>query len=90
MCPSNSLDLNLLENLWGILQQELDNSEPCTSVRQLTESLQSAWANIPWDMLERLVASMSSRVSKCRALRGEYIGMWIQGDKGETLFLIGA
>ena len=59
----------------GNLQQELDKSEPCTSVGQLTEGLQSAWANIPLDMLERLVASMTSRVSKCRELRGEYIGM---------------
>ena len=73
--PGNSPDLNPLENLWEILQQELDNSEPCTTVGQLTESLQSAWANIPRDMLERLVASMPSRVSKCRSLHGEHIGM---------------
>ena len=59
----------------GNLQQELDNSEPCTSVRQLTESLQSVWANISRVMLERLVASMQSRVSKCRELRGAHIGM---------------
>ena len=59
----------------GNLQQELDNSEQCTSVRQLTESLQSAWANISRVMLERLVASMPSRVSKCRMLRGAHIGM---------------
>ena len=36
--PRNSPDLNPLENLWRILQQELDNEEPCTSVQQMTET----------------------------------------------------
>ena len=84
MWPGNSPELTSLrpEHLRGIFQQELDNSEPCNSVRRLTESLQSAWTNIPRDLLERLVASMPSRVSKCRTFRSEHIGMFTQGDKG--------
>ena len=73
--PGNSTDLNQLETLWGIFQPELDKSEPCTSVRQRPESLHSAWANIPRDLLESLVASMPSRVLKCRTLCGEHINI---------------
>ena len=59
----------------GIIQQELDNDEPCTIVQQLTERLKSAWANVPRSTLERLASSMPNRVSKCATLRGEHIDM---------------
>ena len=42
----NTPDLNLPENLRGILQQELKSEEPSTSVQQLNERLESACVNI--------------------------------------------
>ena len=72
----SSPDLNVLENLWEILQQELDNEEPCTNVlQQLAERLKSVWANIPPVTLERLLSGIPKRMSKCAALCGEHIGM---------------
>ena len=71
----SSPDLNALENLWEILQQELDNEEPCTNVQQQTERLKSAGANVPSATPERLVSGIPKRMSKCATLCGEHIGM---------------
>ena len=44
-------------------------------VQQLMERLESTWANNLTAKLEHLVSSMSSRESKCDAMRGQHIGM---------------
>ena len=72
--PGNSPDLNPIENLWGILKAQLNEAEPCSSIEQLTALLKTAWSKIKPSTLRNLVASMPQRVSKCIALRGEYIG----------------
>ena len=72
--PGNSPDLNPVENLWGILKQELDAAQPSTSVAELTSRLKMAWANISRSTLERLVESVPQWVSRCLALKGEYVG----------------
>ena len=72
--PGNSPDLNPIENLWGILKAQLNEAEPCSSIEQLTALLKTAWSKIKPSTLQNLVASMPQRVSKCIALRGEYIG----------------
>ena len=44
--PGNSPDLNPIEELWAILQQEIDKREPATSLAQLERQLKSAWSRI--------------------------------------------
>ena len=72
--PGNSPDLNPVENLWGILKQELDSAPPSTSAAELTARLKATWANIPRSTLKRLVESVPLRVARCLALNGEYVG----------------
>ena len=58
--PSNSPDLNPIENLWSILDRTLHNRTP-NNEADLFLMLQEAWFNIPIDTLQSLVASMPRR-----------------------------
>ena len=53
--PSNSPDLNPIENLWSIVQSELDNKKPATNFSQLGKYLEKAWNGIRPSILENLV-----------------------------------
>ena len=72
--PGNSPDLNPIENLWAIVQQELDKMTPATSAGELAGRLKKAWGRIKPDVLENLVAGMPQRMRDCIAMRGGYIG----------------
>ena len=72
--PRSSPDLNQIEELWGIMQQELDKKTPPTNFGQLEKAPKRTWAKISPQTLKNLVASMPSCVSLCVQLRGEYIG----------------
>ena len=71
--PGNSPDLNPIEELWGIMQQELDKKAPRTTLRALESELKQVWAGIRPEILRNLVSSMPARVARCVELRGEYI-----------------
>ena len=72
--PGNSPDLNPIENLWTIVQQEVDKMTPASSVGELAEQLKKAWGRIKPDVLEKLVSRMPQRIHDCIALKGGYIG----------------
>lgn len=71
--PGNSPDLNPIEELWAIVQQDLDKQKPATNLTQLQAQLQRAWSRIKPSVLNNLVASMPVRVRTCLRVRGEYI-----------------
>lgn len=62
--PSQSPDLNPIENLWSIIDQKLKYRR-CNSEDELFQCLQTAWNALPVDLLERLVDSMPHR---CQAV----------------------
>lgn len=62
--PSQSPDLNPIENLWSIIDQKLKYRR-CNSEEELFECLQTAWNDLPVDLLQRLVDSMPRR---CQAV----------------------
>lgn len=58
--PSQSPDLNPIENLWAILDSTCRNRD-CKNAAELFETLQNAWNSLPVDILRRLVDSMPRR-----------------------------
>lgn len=70
--PGNSPDLNPIEELWAIVQQDLDKQKPAANLRGLQAQLKRAWSNIKPSVLHNLVASMPNRIRTCIRVRGEY------------------
>ena len=67
-------DLNPIENLWSIIQQEVDKMTPATSAGELAKQLKKAWGRNKPDVLENLVVGMPPRMHDCSAMKGGYIG----------------
>ena len=72
--PGNSPDINPVENLWSIVQGELDTMEQPRSVKMLENNLKSAWSHISQETLGNLMDGMPERVRKCIKLKGGHIG----------------
>ena len=70
--PANSLDLSPIENLWGILQDQLDRKRSATGLDELKNNLKNAWSEINPNILRNLVEGMPSRFEKCIRLKGGY------------------
>jgi len=79
--PANSLDMNLIENLWAILKRELHRRYPDTKylsgspakVRSiLKERLSTIWWDIGEEVLNKLIESMPERVRELREAKGWY------------------
>jgi hypothetical protein len=62
--PSQSPNLNPIENLWSLLDRTLCNRK-CKSEAELFQALTVAWQNLAVDFLEKLVGSMPQR---CQAV----------------------
>ena len=61
--PSRSSDLNLIENLWGILVREVyKNHRQFASVRELKTAIKAAWQNLDQGIIRKLVESMPKRI----------------------------
>jgi len=59
--PSQSPDLNPIENLWSILDNNLKDRRP-QSKAELFQVLQEGWNRLDVDLLRRLVESMPRRI----------------------------
>ena len=71
--PGNSPDLNPIEELWAIVQQDLDKQKPAANLRILGAQLKRAWARISPSVLNNLICSMPNRVRTCIRVRVEHI-----------------
>ena len=60
--PSNSPDLNPIENLWAILKRELRERDTST-VEKLEAELRAAWDRIPASTLQNLANSVPTRLN---------------------------
>ncbi|KAI6656133.1 hypothetical protein LOD99_1466 [Oopsacas minuta] len=72
--PGNSPDLNPIENLWSILQTEVDTMAPSTNTEMLIRKVKLAWSQIQPDILDKMYRGMPERIKKCIKLKGGYIG----------------
>ena len=72
--PALSPDLNPIENVWGIMTQEVyAGGKQYTSVRDLKIAIQAAWSNLDPEVLEKLALSMRKRCVKILKQQGAYI-----------------
>ena len=62
--PSQSPDLNPIENLWSILDQRIKKRR-CNTLPELMAALEKGWAELPQSLLTKLVESMPRR---CQAV----------------------
>jgi hypothetical protein len=56
--PSNSPDLNPIENLWSIVKHNVEKRIP-SNISELNQYLVEEWEKIPNSMLSNLVSSMN-------------------------------
>ena len=68
--PPQSPDLNLIENLWEILNQHRDKSKRIKNEDELWEECQKTWKNSV-DICRKLVESMLRRVAEVIKHKGE-------------------
>ena len=59
--PSNSPDLNPIENLWRILKMRVSDLKP-KNTEQLRKCIQKIWKNLSKDLSERLINTMPDRI----------------------------
>lgn len=67
--PSQSPDLNPIENLWSILDLECRKRQ-CSNEEELLETLRVAWEKLDTGLLKKLVHSMPSRIQECIKANG--------------------
>ena len=67
--PSNSPDLNPIENVWRWLKDNVESMEP-TSEQELKDCIQKAWLDIPVEHTVTLMDSMPRRLEACLRLNG--------------------
>ena len=70
--PSNSSDLNLIENLWAIVKRNVELRRP-KNLSELEHFLGEEWGNIPNSLLINLVNSMLQRCKEVIEKNGERI-----------------
>jgi len=70
--PSNSPDLNPIENLWAIVKRNVEKRRP-KNLSELESFLGEEWDNIPNSLLISLVDSMSRRCNEVIEKNGERI-----------------
>ena len=67
--PSNSGDLNPVENVWSIILGKMEGKELKTKA-QLLAAIRAAAAAIPVSVIQRMVDSMPVRIAACLAAKG--------------------
>ncbi len=67
--PPNSPDLNVVEELWSIIDKWLA-SKPINNKAELEKRLQEEWNKISITLCQSLVDSMPVRIEKCLKARG--------------------
>lgn len=67
--PSNSPDLNPIENLWRRVKDAVESAAP-RNEQELKETIQKAWLDIPIEETVHLMDSMPRRLGECLRRKG--------------------
>ena len=61
--PARSLDLNIIENVWGIVARDVyENARQLDTAKQLREAIEAAWSRLTVDRIKKLYASCHFRM----------------------------
>ena len=71
--PSCSPDLNPIEGVWNRMKCEIRSRPACNNLRELENLLVQVWNGIPQRDIDRLIASMTSRVRHIILANGSHI-----------------
>jgi transposase len=67
--PPGSPDFNIIENLWALMKDKLQKSEPKTT-EEWAQEIQKIWDNLDPDLLKSLFDSLKNRIEKCIEAKG--------------------
>ena len=68
--PRNSPDLNLIENLWAILNHTVYDNWTGGSIKKLKIAVGKAWRKIDVQVLQNLYNSMPNRIAEVIKRKG--------------------
>ncbi len=68
--PTNSPDLNPIENLWGIVKRKMRDTRP-NNADDLKAVIKATWASITLEQCHRLIASMPRCIDAVIHAKGE-------------------
>lgn len=72
--PSLSPDLNVMENVWGILSRRVySRGKQFGNKNQLISSIQREWNKLPQEDIKGLFDGMPNRIFKCISKNGQTI-----------------
>ncbi len=78
--PANSPDLNLIENLWGIVKRKMRNTRP-NNADDLKAAIKAAWASITPEQCHRLIASIPRRIDAVIQAKGVPTKYWVHRNE---------
>ena len=72
--PPGSPDLNPIELLWAIMKQK-GESKIVNNLGELKKVVGDTWEELDMDLVKSLIESMSERIEKCIAVKGQTINL---------------
>ena len=70
--PAKSSDLNIIENVWSMLIQEIQKLGPQTA-KTLEKSIKKAWSKIPQNSIQNCDLSMPTRLNLVMKSKGQLL-----------------
>jgi len=70
--PSQSPDLNPIENVWGLMKMKLQRKK-FRNVKHFRREIMKCWKELPNDYAKKLFESMDSRIDRLLSNEGDYI-----------------
>lgn len=70
--PSNSPDLNPMENVWRVMKYKVRNFHPQNS-KELEVAIHLAWRSLPKNLAQKLVDSLPHRIQRVIEEQGDSI-----------------